>query len=119
MKKKKKKKEASKVFCAICLIVTLLLASYSVVLYGINERTAIVNGSGFMPSATLPVILIESAVGFYLSYLGYNSFLKNSRNKYQVDANGEPYQQLVERWVNEKIKEITKQKGAKRNDTHG
>ena len=44
-----------------------------------------------MPDATLAVTAMSVVVGALLSYLLYQMGLKNSRNKYGVDENGQPY----------------------------
>ena len=108
--KKKKKTETSKILCVVCLAVFLTLTVFSVVSYHINELVAIRNGAE-APSATIPLALVWADVGFYLSYCGYNGFLKNSRNKYGVDNNGQPYQQQVVEWANAELEKYKKSGG--------
>lgn len=107
--KKKKKTETSKILCVVCLAVFLTLTVFSVVAYFYAELAAIRSGAE-APSATIPLALVWADVGFYLSYCGYNGFLKNSRNKYGVDENGNPCQAQVEAWANAELKKYFKSK---------
>ena len=108
--KKKKKTETSKILCCICLTVFLLLTVFSVVSYHFNELAAIRSGAE-APAATIPLALVWADVGFYLSYCGYNGFLKNSRNKYGVDENGNPCQAQVEAWAQAELEKYKKSGG--------
>lgn len=108
-KTKKKKVETHKKLCGICLAVLLPLTVFSVVAYFYAELAAIRSGAE-APSAIIPLALIWADVGFYLSYCGYNGFLKNSRNKYGVDNNGQPYQQQVAEWANAELEKYYKSK---------
>ena len=49
-----------------------------------------------MPDATIAVTCITVVIGSLLSYFLYQFGLKNSRNKYGVDAEGNPYKQKIE-----------------------
>ena len=81
----KKKFEWSKFIC--CLIV----------LYGIANGV-VYNVAVFMdkmPDSALAVQSVTTIIGGYMSYLMYQFGLKNSRNKFGVDSDGNPYSQRV------------------------
>lgn len=50
---------------------------------------------GLYPDASVAVKSLEIVVGGLLSYCLYQFGLKNSRNKYGVDADGNPYKQKL------------------------
>lgn len=82
---KKKKFEWSKFVCAL------------IVLYGIANGV-VYNIAVFMdkmPDSSLAVQSIITIVGGYMSYLLYQFGLKNSRNKFGIDSEGNPYKQNV------------------------
>ena len=82
---KKKKFEWSKFVCGL------------IVLYGVANGVAY-NVAVFMdkmPDSALAVQSIITIVGGYLSYLFYQFGLKNSRNKFGIDSEGNPYKQNV------------------------
>ena len=82
---KKKKFEWSKFVCAL------------IVLYGIANGV-VYNIAVFMdkmPDSALAVQSIITIVGGYMSYLLYQFGLKNSRNKFGIDSEGNPYKQNV------------------------
>ena len=83
--KKKKKFEWSKVVCGL------------IVLYGIANGV-VYNLAVFMdkmPDSALAVQSITTIIGGYMSYLLYQFGLKNSRNKFGVDGDGNPYSQNI------------------------
>jgi uncharacterized membrane-anchored protein len=89
MKKRKNKKnkniEWSKLVCGL------------IVLYGIANGI-VYNIAVFMdkcPDSALAVQSITTIVGGYMSYLMYQFGLKNSRNKFGVDSDGNPYKQNI------------------------
>ena len=49
-----------------------------------------------MPDATLAVTAMSVVVGALLSYLLYQMGLKNSRNKYGIDEDGQPFKSKVD-----------------------
>ena len=84
-KKNKNKIEWSKLACGL------------IVLYGIANGVAY-NIAVFMdkmPDSTLAVQSITTIIGGYMSYLLYQFGLKNSRNKFGIDNEGNPYKQNV------------------------
>lgn len=83
MKKNKKKFEWSKFACGL------------IVLYGIANGVLyhIEVFMDKMPDPTLAVQSIVTIIGAYLSYLLYQFGLKNSRNKFGIDEEGNPYKQ--------------------------
>ena len=81
--KNKKKFEWSKLICGL------------IVLYGIANGV-VYNLAIFMdklPDSALAVQSITTIVGGYMSYLLYQFGLKNSRNKFGIDEDGNPYKQ--------------------------
>lgn len=83
--KKKKKFEWSKFICGL------------IVLYGIANGV-VYNVAVFMdkmPDSSLAVQSIITIVGGYMSYLFYQFGLKNSRNKFGIDSEGNPYKQNI------------------------
>ena len=83
--KNKKKFEWSKFFCGL------------IVLYGIANGV-IYNIAMFMdkaPDSALAVQSVTTIVGGYMSYLFYQFGLKNSRNKFGIDSDGQPYSQRI------------------------
>ena len=82
---KKKKVEWSKIVCGL------------IVLYGIANGV-VYNVAVFMdkmPDSALAVQSITTIIGGYMSYLLYQFGLKNSRNKFGIDHEGNPYKQNV------------------------
>lgn len=94
--KKKKKIEFSKVACCIAFIVFLVLGVWMVLKYYSLVQSAIELGADVMPDASLPIAGISFILAPLVSYLLYQGNLKNSRNKYGVDADGEPYERQTE-----------------------
>ena len=81
----KKKIEWSKLVCGL------------IVLYGIANGV-VYNVAVFMdkmPDSALAVQSITTIIGGYMSYLLYQFGLKNSRNKFGIDSDGNPYKQNV------------------------
>ena len=82
----KKKIEWSKIMCAL------------IVLYGVANGV-IYNVAIFMdkmPDSALAVQSITTIIGGYMSYLLYQFGLKNSRNKFGIDSEGNPYMQKLD-----------------------
>lgn len=48
-----------------------------------------------MPDPTLAVQSVTTIIGGYLSYLMYQFGLKNSRNKFGIDSEGNPFKQDI------------------------
>ena len=81
----KKKFEWSKCVCGILVV------------YGIANGI-VYNIAVFMdkcPDPTLAVQSVTTIIGGYMSYLLYQFGLKNSRNKFGIDSEGNPYRQQM------------------------
>lgn len=81
----KKKFEWSKFICGL------------IVLYGIANGV-VYNVAVFMnkmPDSALAVQSVTTIIGGYMSYLMYQFGLKNSRNKFGIDGEGNPYSQKI------------------------
>lgn len=89
--KKKKKIEWSKKLCGLVAFFFGAFALWCGWEYYQLVREAISLDSSVMPDATLAVTAMSVVVGALLSYLLYQMGLKNSRNKYGVDEEGNPY----------------------------
>ena len=50
--------------------------------------------NSIMPDATLAVTSVSTVIASLMSYLLYQMGLKNSRNKYGVDSEGQPFKRL-------------------------
>ena len=97
MKNKNKKKfEWSKMLCGIITAVFGGFSMWSIYEYYHLAQMAIMAGSMLMPDATVAVTCITVVIGSLLSYFLYQFGLKNSRNKYGVDSEGNPYKQKIE-----------------------
>ena len=83
--KNKSKFEWSKLFCA--LIVIYGMAN------GVMYHVEVMMDK--MPDASLAVQCVVTIVGGFLSYLLYQFGLKNSRNKYGVDSEGQPFKEQM------------------------
>ena len=82
-KKVKRKFEWSKFICGL------------IILYGIANGV-VYNVAIFMdkmPDSALAVQSVTTIIGGYMSYLLYQFGLKNSRNKFGIDGEGNPYMQ--------------------------
>lgn len=85
----KKKFEWSKIMCAL------------IVLYGIANGV-VYNVAVFMdktPDSALAVQSVTTIIGGYMSYLLYQFGLKNSRNKFGIDSEGNPYVQKFDETI--------------------
>ena len=94
--KQKKKKEFSQIMCVVGFTSLLSLGIWMIDKYQRLMELAISSGSEAVPDSALPIAGITMIVSPILSYLLYQAGLKNSRNKYGVDENGEPYKRDVE-----------------------
>lgn len=87
----KKKFEWSKFICGI------------IILYGIANGV-LYNIAVFADKAADSALAVQSVItiiGGYLSYLLYQFGLKNSRNKFGIDSEGNPYCQTTEETYDE------------------
>lgn len=49
---------------------------------------------GFQPDSSVPVTALGTIFGSILSYCLYQLGLKNSRNKYGLDSDGQPFKEV-------------------------
>ena len=84
-KKNKKKTEYSKIICAVIMIYGILT--------GVLYYAAVFDDK--MPDAQLATQSVITILGANLSYNFYQLGLKNSRNKYGINENGEPFKQKI------------------------
>ena len=90
-KKVKKKIEWSKLFCGFVAGGFGLFSVWCVIEYYNLMKDAILTNSTNMPDATIAVTCISVVIGALLSYLLYQMGLKNSRNKYGIGPDGQPF----------------------------
>ena len=90
-KRRWKRAEWSKKFAGIVAFSFGVFAIWATVRYFELTEMAIVNQSAIVPDATLPVAYVTTVIAALLSYLLYQAGLKNSRNKYGIDADGQPF----------------------------
>lgn len=81
-----KKKEYSKIIMAVILIYGISNG----ILYNIEVFM------GFEPDPALAVQSVVTIVGAFISYVLYQWGLKSSRNKYGIDADGQPFKEKIE-----------------------
>lgn len=96
-----KKVEFSKLLCGIIAAVIGLVAVYAILRYYSLTKLAIETGSAVTPDATLAVTCVSMLLGAFLSYCLYQFGLKNSRNKYGIDSDGQPYRHKIEEYAND------------------
>lgn len=90
MKDRKKKVEWSKVITGIVILFFAGYGIWSGIRYYQLCVMAIEKDS-MMPDATLAVTCVTTILAALMSYCLYQWGLKNSRNKYGVDSEGEPF----------------------------
>ena len=94
-KPKKKKGEWSK---RICGLIAFSFGAFALwcgwEYYQLAQRAIELNS--IMPDATLAVTAMSVVVGALLSYLLYQMGLKNSRNKYGIGDDGQPFKSKVD-----------------------
>lgn len=86
----RKKMEWSKLFCSVVASGFGIYGMWCGWQYYELSKLAILNNSG-MPDATLAVTCVTMIIASLLSYLLYQMGLKHSRNKYGIDASGQPF----------------------------
>ena len=87
---KKKKIEWSKIFSAIIAFSFGVYGIWCGIEYYKLCKIAIETFST-MPDATLAVVNVSTVIASLVSYLLYQAGLKNSRNKYGIDSDGQPF----------------------------
>jgi hypothetical protein len=90
--KKAKHIEFSKLMCMVASPAFFAVGVWMIWRYYALVEYAISSGSSVAPDAALPIAGITFIFSPLVSYLVYQFGLKNSRNKYGVDAEGQPYQ---------------------------
>jgi len=95
LQKKKFHIEFSKTACAVAFAVFAVLGVWMIVKYYDLMQLAITGDTSVTPDASLPIAGITSILTPLVSYLLYQSGLKKSRNKYGIDADGNPFKEEV------------------------
>lgn len=90
MRRKIKKMEWSKKFAGLMALALGIYGIWCGVKYYQLCELAIEYNS-IMPDATLAVTSVSTVLASLMSYLLYQMGLKNSRNKYGIDENGQPF----------------------------
>ena len=90
-----KKVEWSKKFCAAIALSFGIYGIWCGVEYYKLCKIAI-ELSSTMPDVTLAVVSVSTVIASLVSYLLYQAGLKNSRNKYGIDADGQPFKTKIE-----------------------
>jgi len=92
----KPRSEFSKRACAVMSIILVVVGIWMIWRYFQLVELAIRQDSGALPDAALPIAGITAIVAPFVSYLLYQAGLKNSRNKYGVDADGQPFRKTLD-----------------------
>lgn len=92
--KKKKKREWSKIITGSVIISFGLYGIWCGIEYYRLSKLAIENNAT-PPDAVLAVTCVTTVLASLLSYCLYQFGLKNSRNKYGVGEDGEPYNKKI------------------------
>lgn len=92
--KKNKKMEWSKVITGVVIIGIGLYGIWCGIEYYVLAKLAIENNTS-MPDASLAVACVTTVIAALLSYCCYQFGLKNSRNKYGIGEDGEPYNKEI------------------------
>lgn len=92
---KKKRIEWSKVFASVIALCFGIYGIWCGIQYYILCRSAI-ELNAQIPDATLAVACVSTVIASLVSYLLYQAGLKNSRNKYGIGSDGEPFKQKTE-----------------------
>lgn len=103
---KHKKIEWSKLFSAVVAFAFALYGVWCGFEYYRLCQLAIETGSQ-MPDVSLAITCVTTVIASLVSYLLYQAGLKNSRNKYGIDADGQPFKEKMEDPDEEKTDEQT------------
>ena len=106
IKEKLKKFEFSKLICGIILVVIGLTGVFTIFFHEYLQYLSIQAGGSYIPSDTLPVTCVSVILGTFASYCLYQLGLKISRNKYNIDSDGVPYDIKNQDIGYEKFKEM-------------
>ena len=91
----KPKTEFSKLMCGLATIGFFIVGVWMVWRYYSLTELAITGADSVVPDAALPSAGVTFIFSPIVSYLFYQFGLKNSRNKYGVDENGQPYKETI------------------------
>ena len=95
MKNKKKHKiECSKLLSGLVIVTFGLYGVWCGIKYYSLAKLAIENNT-VMPDPILAVTCVTTVIAALLSYCLYQFGLKNSRNKYGISEDGEPYNKTI------------------------
>lgn len=86
----KKKIEWSKILCATIAFVFAVYGIWCGIEYYRLCKLAM-ETCAQMPDVTLAVVNVTTVIASMVSYLLYQAGLKNSRNKYGIDSDGQPF----------------------------
>lgn len=92
----KPRREFSKCVCTVISVILVLVGIWMIWRYFQLVELAIHQDSSALPDAALPIAGITAIVAPFVSYLLYQAGLKNSRNKYGVDADGQPFRKTLD-----------------------
>lgn len=103
-RRRRVRREWSKRFAGIVAGGIGVFGIWSAVRYYELVELAITTQSSVVPDASVAVTCVQVVIAALLSYLLYQAGLKHSRNKYGIDADGQPFRT--------KINESTPEDGA-------
>jgi hypothetical protein len=72
-------------FSKLIVVIAVIVAVANNIMYWITVLL------GFTPDSSVPVTALGTIFGAILSYCLYQLGLKNSRNKYGIDSDGQPF----------------------------
>jgi len=78
-----------KEFSKIIVVSAVIIAVFNIIIYWIAIF------KGFEPDSAMPISAMVQIFGSILSYCLYQLGLKNSRNKYGIDENGQPFKEEI------------------------
>lgn len=90
-KKQKRKIEWSQLFASIIAGAFGIFGMWATVEYYQLCELAITSQCATLPDSGVPTTCITVVIGALMSYLLYQAGLKNSRNKYGIDSEGQPF----------------------------
>lgn len=90
-----KKIEFSKILTLLAIIIMLGISIWSIINYYALIKLAIISDASAMPDSAIPIACITTILGSLIAYCLYQFGLKNSRNKYGVDAEGNPFKEKI------------------------
>lgn len=94
-----KKGEFSKMLCGLICLIIGGIGIYSIVRYHSLCAKAIELNSSIAPDPSIAVACVSVLLGAFLSYCFYQFGLKNSRNKFNIDKNGIPFEAKIKEYI--------------------